>query len=210
MDTRLCRAARTLCVVNRTPRRCAFIMAASLALAATGAFSQTITNGTFDLEVPRTSFGNGWTGFSNDGAGGWRSSGGNPGGFFIINDNGAFDRDPSISQIVTDLVVGQVYEISGDYASWIVNSAPSGGASFAADIDGVQLFTGTAGTLQAWRPFAFVFTATADTATLRLRSEINGTDNDFAVDNIAITLVPTPAGLGLFAAAGFVALRRRR
>lgn len=98
------------------------VLACGLAMPA---MAQTIVNGNFDLEVPRTSFGNGWTGFSNDGAGGWRSSGGNPGGFFILNDGGSSASDPSISQILTDLIVGQQYEITGDYANWIAtNTGP--------------------------------------------------------------------------------------
>lgn len=174
------------------------------------ALAQTIINGTFDLEVPRTSFGNGWTGFSNDGAGGWRSSGGNPGGFFILNDNGNGATDPSISQILTDLVIGQQYEITGDYANWIATNTGPDAASFAADINGVQLFTGPRGTRNVWQPFSFTFVADADTATLRLRGEINGTDNDIAVDNIAIALVPTPGAIGLLGAAGMLMVRRRR
>lgn len=172
------------------------------------AMAQTIVNGNFDLEVPRTSFGNGWTGFSNDGAGGWRSSGGNPGGYFIINDNGNSATDPSISQILTDLVAGQQYEVSGDFASWIAGG--SNGPSFGADINGIELFAGTRGTHRVWQNFSFTFTADADTATLRLRAETNGTDNDFAVDNIAIALVPAPGALGLLGAAGLIAGRRRR
>lgn len=174
------------------------------------AMAQTIVNGNFDLEVPRTSFGNGWTGFSNDGSGGWRSSGGNPGGFFILNDNGNTTTDPSVSQILTELVVGQQYQITGSFANWIATSTGPDAASFAADINGVELFAGTRGTRGVWQNFAFTFVAADTTATLRLRAETNGTDNDFAVDNIAIALVPTPGALGLLAAAGVVAGRRRR
>lgn len=172
------------------------------------ALGQSIVNGNFDLDVPRSGFGNGWTGFSNDGAGGWRSSGGNPGGFFILNDNGNTSTDPSISQILTGLVVGQQYEITGTFANWIAGA--SNGPSFGADINGVELFAGTRGTRGVWQPFSFTFVAAADTATLRLRAETNGTDNDFAVDNVAITLVPAPGAFGLLGAAGMLVTRRRR
>lgn len=172
--------------------------------------AQTIVNGNFDLDVPRTSFGNGWTGSSNDGAGGWRSTGGNPGGFFILNDNGNSATDPSISQILTDLIVGQQYEITGDYANWITSNAGPDALSFAADINNVQAFAGPRGTRNVWQPFSFTFVADANTATLRLRGEINGTDNDIAVDNIAISLVPTPGSLALLGGAGLLVGRRRR
>jgi len=108
------------------------------------------------------------------------------------------------------LVVGQICEITGGSASWHVNFSPVGGTSSAGVVDGVEIFTGTAGPLGLWRPSSFTFTASADSATLRLRAEINGTDNDFAVDNIGITPVPAPGALGLLAAAGLVAGRRRR
>ncbi len=193
--------------VNHMNARLGAILACGLAMPA---MAQTIVNGNFDLEVPRTSFGNGWTGFSNDGSGGWRSSGGNPGGFFILNDGGSAATDPSISQILTDLVIGQQYEITGDYANWIATSTGPDVASFAADINGIELFAGPRGTRNVWQPFSFVFVADADTATLRLRGEINGTDNDIAVDTIAISLVPTPGSLALLGAAGLIARRRRR
>lgn len=183
------------------------VLACGLALPA---LAQTVVNGNFDLEVPRTSFGNGWTGFSNDGAGGWRSSGGNPGGFFILNDGGSSASDPSISQILTDLIVGQQYEITGDYANWIATNTGPDAASFAADINGIELFTGPRGARNVWQPFSFTFVADADTATLRLRGEINGTDNDIAVDNIAISLVPTPGAVVLLGSAGILMMRRRR
>lgn len=172
------------------------------------ALAQTIVNGNFDLEVPRSGFANGWTGFSNDGAGGWRSTGGNPGGYFIINDNGNGATDPSISQVLTDLVVGQQYEITGDFANWIAgsNTAPS----FGVDINGVEMFAGYRGTRNVWQSFSFTFFAADTSATLRLRAETNGTDNDFAVDNIAIGLVPTPGAVGLLGAAGLMMTRRRR
>lgn len=183
------------------------IVASGLAMPA---LAQTVVNGNFDLEVPRTSFGNGWTGFSNDGAGGWRSAGGNPGGFFILNDNGNGATDPSISQVLTGLIVGQEYQIAGDYANWIASNTGAESLSFAADINGVELFTGARGTRNVWQPFSFTFVADAETATLRLRGEINSTDNDIAVDNIAIALIPTPGAVALLAAAGLIAGRRRR
>ncbi|MBL0869773.1 MAG: hypothetical protein IBJ18_04275 [Phycisphaerales bacterium] len=187
----------------------AFVCAAALSQVA---FAQSVVNGDFSLEVPGNSTGNGWTGFSNDGAGGWRSSGGNPGGYFIMNDGGASATDPSISQTINGFVPGGLYRLTGDFASWIVSNAPFGGASFAVDINGTQVFTGLAGTLQEWRSFQVDFTA-PDTGivTIRFRAEINGTDNDFAIDNIAVAAIPTPAtGAGLLGLSLLAMGRRRR
>jgi hypothetical protein len=184
---------------------------ASLTAAVAGqAAAQTLVNGGFDVQVPGGGASTGWTVSGVDGAGGWRGSGGNPGAFFILNAGGAAGSDPSISQLITDLVVGQEYEVSGTYASWIIASSPANGRSFAADIDGVELFTGTASTIGAWRPFSLTFIASAPSANLRLRAETNSTDNDFAVDSISVALVPSPGSLVLLGAGSVLVTRRRR
>lgn len=191
---------------------CVFALASITAVAtcAGQAAAQTIINGGFDLQVPSGGTANGWTANGNDFNGGWRSSGGNPGAFFVLNAGGAAGSDPSISQLITNLVVGQEYEVSGTYASWIIGSAPANGRSFAADIDGVELFTGTAGALGAWRPFSLTFVASATSANLRLRGETNGSDNDFAVDSISVALVPSPGSLVLLGAGSLLVTRRTR
>lgn len=187
----------------------AFVCAAAVSQAA---FAQSVVNGDFSLEVPSNSTGNGWTGFSNDGAGGWRSSGGNPGGYFIMNDNGNSATDPSISQTINGFAPGGLYRLTGDFASWIIGSSPFGGSSFAVDINGTQVFTGLSGTLREWRSFQVDFTA-PDTGivTIRFRAETNGTDNDFAIDNIAVAAIPSPAtGAGLLGLSLLAMGRRRR
>lgn len=182
---------------------------AVLALAGT-ASAQTIVNGGFESAIPLNGTGGGWTSSGVDGAGGWRSNEGNPGGTFILNSSGGSD-DPTLEQIILGLTAGEQYVITGSYASAIVGTSPPLGSSFAVDIDGQTIYTGFSGAIGAWRSFeSAAFTATGTTATLRLRAEINGTDNDFKVDNFAIRVVPTPGAMALLGAGALVVARRRR
>lgn len=170
------------------------------------ACAQTVINGDFSLEVPRNGTGNGWTSSQIDGAGGW-SGGGNPGTCFVLNDNGPLQTDPTLSQLITGLVPGLRYEITGDYASWHINSSPPGGRAFRVSMDGAEIFVGHTTAGHAWTPFSAPFIATAPSMLLRLAAEIDGTDNDCAVDNIAIVPAPAYGAVLLLAAA---AARRRR
>jgi hypothetical protein len=151
-----------------------------------------ITNGGFDTGTV------GWSPVGNDGNGGWRSVGGNPGGYFIINAAGQSLSDPSISQTISGLSVGSTYHITGDYRNnYGCCGAQVGQISFGVDIDGVEIAAlPNPGT--GWSPFTVSFVATSSTHTLRFRSEINGNDTDMAIDNIgldegAAAPVPVPA-----------------
>nr|MBA2501941.1 hypothetical protein [Pyrinomonadaceae bacterium] len=60
-----------------------------------------IVNGDFSTFVPSNGAGGGWTSANIDGNGGWRSTNGNPGGNFIINQAGQVATDPTLSQLVS-------------------------------------------------------------------------------------------------------------
>ena len=138
-----------------------------------------VTNGGFDSGAA------GWAVSHVDGSGGWRGSGGHPGGMFILNDGGGA-TDPTIEQTVTGLAPGTSYSISGDFIGGNQANSPNGAISFAVDLNGATLFNAPASDTTNWRSFSVNFVAASTSAQLRLRGEINGTDNDFAVDNIAI------------------------
>ncbi len=144
-----------------------------------------ILNGGFDSGVF------GWTATTIDPAGGWRSEGGNPGGMFILNDVGAANSDPTLSQTLAQLAPGARYLLSGNFRGANQSNHPRGAISFAVDLEGVALFTGVASDTVSWRNFAVEFTATSPTVEIRLRGEINGTDNDFAIDNISVERLST-------------------
>lgn len=179
--------------------------------------AQSITNGTFDTVVPNNGTGGGWTAANNDGAGGHRTTGGNPGGFFILNDNGSAGSDPTLSQLVTGFSVGATYNISGNFRTQIIGQTTGAVQAFGVAINGVFVFESPGlPNDTVWRNFSANFVATSSSMTILLAGERNGTDNDFAVDNIALTTVaaangPEPGslllvGVGLI---GGIVLRRR-
>ncbi len=164
-------------------------------LIATAQATNLVTNGTFDSNA------NGWTFFNVDGNGGYRSTGGNPGGGFIINDAGALGSDPTLQQSITGLIIGETYTVSGDYR--MAHGSPASNA-FGVQIDG-NLFEFDL-TSFSFSSFSETFVATSTSALLVLTGERNGTDTDPMVDNISIVhtsaAVPEPTtfvfmGIGL-------------
>ncbi|NUM33700.1 MAG: PEP-CTERM sorting domain-containing protein [Candidatus Brocadiae bacterium] len=148
--------------------------------------AELITNGHF------TSNANGWTWVNVDSAGGWRSSGGYPGGGFIINDGGALGSDPTLYQSISGLVIGATYTISGNYI--LAHGTPVSNA-FGVQIDGNLWQYYVDG---SWRSFSQTFVATSTTGTLYLTGERNGTDTDPMVDNISLVMttpVPEPSSI---------------
>lgn len=147
----------------------------------------TVVNGNFETPgpAPNGTVG-GWTAVGNDSAGGWRATGGNPNGTFIINASGALASDPSIFQTVSGFTLGQSYLLTGSFAGAIINT---GSVGFGIDIGGVNMAQlATPGTI-VFTPFSVMFVANATDLEIRFRAEINGTDNSYRIDNIAVTQV---------------------
>jgi hypothetical protein len=173
-----------------------------------------VVNGNFDTFVPSNGTGGGWTSINIDAVGGYRGTSGNPGGTFILNEAGQVATDPTISQLVSGFTVGQTYTLTGDVA---LSSGLSGGvAGFGVDVGGVNVLELNAPAV--FTSFSYTFAANATDIQIRFRGEINGTDNAYRIDNIAITqagpsAVPEPTTmilLGTGLAAGVAAKGRRR
>lgn len=142
-----------------------------------------VFNGTFDLEVPSNGTGGGWTS-THLATSGWVLETGNY--FFVLNGVGNAQIDPNIEQSLTGLDVGETYLIKGEYrnyhgVSWCDTSA----YSFGVEVDGqkvleLKYLSGT------FSPFEASFVALATEQTIRFSAEINGSDCDYAIDNIQV------------------------
>lgn len=173
-------------------------------LLASASSAQIVQNGDFDLPVQTVGTSNGWTAFGwvDEDHNGWRPDGGSPGAHFILNAGGEADSDPSIEQTLTGLTIGKMYVVSGMYCSRWCNANPAGAPSFRVEIGGASVFAGKPTKFNHWTPFYGFFVAGAASETLKLRAETDGSDNDFAVDSIAvdpavpqITDIGVPAGV---------------
>lgn len=176
-----------------------------------------IINGDFSTSVPSNGAGGGWVSANIDGVGGWRSTGGNPDGMFILNDGGALATDPIISQLVSGLTAGATYRLTGDYANQYEYFGSRGDNTFAVDVDGVMLDAlNYPGADRVWGSFSFDIVAPDTDLLIAFRAEIGGDDTDYKIDNISLVRagapVPEPATLLLFGTglAGLVAARRRK
>lgn len=158
-----------------------------------------IVNGCFELPVS-TSPSNGWSFANQDGSGGWRATGGNPDGYFILNEGGAAGTDPTVSQVVSGLTVGQPYRLTGDYRGIYTSFGDPGKQdAFAVRVEPqpsdhastvVLALPRPAPDPDAWTAFQVDFTPTASDVTITFEAERNGDDSSFAIDNIA--LLPAP------------------
>jgi hypothetical protein len=177
-----------------------------------------VVNGTFDVFVPINGTGGGWTNINTDGGGGFRGTGGNPGGFYILNDSGSPATDPTFSQTISGLTPGAAYNLTGDYSEIYALGSTDAVQAFGASIDGVFVFESPGLTDRLFHSFNVNFVAPAGSVTLALAAERNGTDSDFAVDNISLNAVsapatPEPGAYALVLAGGLsgtVLLRRRK
>ena len=166
-----------------------------------------IANPGFDTAVPANDTGGGWTSVNIDFAGGWESTGGNPGAFFAINDDGDANTDPRIEQTVRGLSIGETYVVTGDFKVNILEQG-SPADSFEVRLDASPIATFDApGPLGQWFPFSASFQASSTQHTLAFAAETNGSDYDYGLDNVAI--VPAPATLALLGFGGLALCRRR-
>jgi hypothetical protein len=133
----------------------------------------------------------GWTVANVDNSGGWKATGGNPTGYYLLNSNGAAATDPTIQQTVTGLVPGQWYTISGQRNN-IENGAfgNASALSFGVAVDNTVILqlANTGGA--TWIPFSVQFKATATSHVIAFSAERNGDDTQYGVDNLSVVASP--------------------
>ena len=148
--------------------------------------AQLVTNGTFDSNA------SGWSWENIDGAGGWRSAGGNPDGNFILNSNGS-TTDPTISQLVTGLTPSAQYTLSGDFASVYSTYGSPSALSFGIFADGTLIASyARPGGEDVYGSFSVDISATDSDILLAFKGEMDGDDSSYRIDNISLILSDDP------------------
>jgi Concanavalin A-like lectin/glucanases superfamily/HYR domain/Secretion system C-terminal sorting domain len=123
-----------------------------------------------------------WQAFNIDWNGGYKSTGGNPGGYYSLNGNGSCSSDPTLKQLISGLKVGKTYLISGDYRG----SGNSTAASFGIFVDN-QMISQLPNPGSVWTYFSVTFTATASSHTIAFKGEMNCDATDYGIDNISVS-----------------------
>ena len=160
--------------------------------------SNLLSDGDFSTQVGSSGSTGAWTAANVDSNGGWRSSGGDPGGYYILNSNGAASTDPTLTQTLTGLLPGVTYQIDGDF----MNVYPQYGnspntPSFGVYVNGGLVYSSTqaAAPQGTWKHFTTTFTValSGTTATILFAGEQNGQDASYAIDNLMVRAINTQA-----------------
>ena len=166
-----------------TQRKTWLVLAASVVCQFCAVAQNLVVNSGFDTNAA------GWTA-SNNTNGGYACCKGNPGGRFLLDSGPSPTTAPTVSQVVSGLVPGSSYAVSGDYAKlidWGGGSATN--LSFGVTLDTVLNFESRQ-TDFAWHTFGFQFTAASTTTTLSISAQRNGTGVAYQIDNIVVQPAP--------------------
>jgi len=140
-------------------------------------------NGGFDTDAT------GWNLYNCDEWSGYKDTGGNPGGHICLNEYGTCGVDPTLEQLVTGLIPGVPYTISGDYRTyvdWIGNPLAE---SFVVTVDSVVVGSwarSPAGT--DWYPFSVDFVPTQTSHVIGFHAEWGCDDSSYDVDNLTLSI----------------------
>lgn len=162
-----------------------------------------ITNGGFNTDA------SGWTLGGGSGCYSAWTANGNGTGAVVMNACGSADSDPTVSQTVSDLVIGHTYLLSWDQK---LDSAYSGygygktfGIFLGAD-GGMPLYTNEIPNT-TWQSLSTSFVATSTSQLITFAAELDQrttgvslrTDVSYQIDNVALkdTSVPEPASIAL-------------
>ena len=146
-----------------------------------------VLNASFDIPVMEGKSAAGWVSISNSpGAGGTKNVDGN--NFFVINDRGQADSDPSVQQVVTGLVPGRSYRINGFFGGQGDCCGNPLIPSFGVAVDGRIILERSRPLGEKLVPFSATLLATSKSHTISFIAERNGEDVAYVIDDI--TIVP--------------------
>lgn len=142
-----------------------------------------LVNGGFDTGA------DGWDLHNFDQWSGWTDEAGNPPGCMRLNEYGTCEVDPGVSQVVTGLMPGVTFTISGEYrpyVDWIGNQFAK---SFVVTIDSVVVGSFARSELGSeWAPFSASFVATRESHRIGFFAEYNCDDSSYELDNVQLTV----------------------
>jgi hypothetical protein len=155
-----------------------FIFGLLVCATATCAFGGLVTNGTFNTDA------SGWSFFNAD-ATTFRSTGGNPGGYAVLNNSPG--PVPTMNQTIAGLLVSHTYQLDWDMISAYQCCSSASTPGVGAEIDGNLWQFIVPNTQNTWVHYTETFNFTGINSILQFSSQRNGTDTDAGLDNIVLT-----------------------
>jgi hypothetical protein len=173
--------------LNEIRNCCFFTAAALLSVLTSSGQGNLVINGGFAHNA------SGWTMTNVDVSegGGYDISIGNPPGSVFLYNSSFSVLVPTLSQEINSLTPGTLYIVSGDYMMEDGKNVTDN--SFGVALDSVFLFETKAPADSNWHSFSFDYTAASASVLLSLSAEINGTDDSYFIDNIAMHAIPEPS-----------------
>jgi hypothetical protein len=133
----------------------------------------------------------GWDLFHLGGQNGWTDAAGNPPGCMRLNEYGACDVDPGVTQAVTGLMPGVTFTVSGEYRPYVTWIGNQSFEAFVVTVDSVVVDSFARGAnSEDWSDFSAEFTATAVSHVIGFWAEYSCDDSSYELDNVGIEVRP--------------------
>lgn len=155
---------------------------------------------------------NGWAliGHGNPSDSDWQPGPGWNGeaGYFFVNHAGSHigSNAPETSQLITGLIPGEPYNISGYFKRQTENHPDP---NFQVLLENNVYFTAGGRVEDGWINFHFDYLAGQENALLRFQSQVTG-DDAYYIDGIRMELIPSPSSLALLGAGALAYSARRK
>jgi len=122
---------------------------------------------------------------------GWTDETGNPAGCMRLNEFGACEVDPGITQQVTGLMPGVIFTVSGEYRPYVAWIGSPTSESFVVTADSVVVGSFARGVNgEDWSDFSIEFTATESSHVIGFWAEHDCDDSSYELDNVVIDVTP--------------------